>query len=101
MPSHKTLKSVVRSLVESFTSLMNYRGNDYVMGHVLYAAWATGATELCVDLLTGQASPSPLLDPPVREGSQAREMVPRSCAALQVRYGVRAVSPIDRRRRSH
>lgn len=38
MPSHKTLKSVVRGLAESFTSLMNYWGDDYVMGHVVYAA---------------------------------------------------------------
>ena len=31
MASHKTLKSVVRSMVDSFTSLMNYSGDDYVM----------------------------------------------------------------------
>jgi hypothetical protein len=65
--SHKTLKSVVRSMVDSFTSLMNYSGDDYVMGHIVYAAWATGGTELRVDLMTGRVSPSPLLVPPVRD----------------------------------
>ena len=28
------MKSVVRSVAESFASLMNYRGDDYVMGHL-------------------------------------------------------------------
>ena len=67
MASHKSLKSVVRSMVDSFTSLMNYSGDDYVMGHIVYAAWATGGTELRVDLVTGRASPSPLLVPLVRD----------------------------------
>jgi len=31
MPSYKTLKSVARSFADSFTSLMNYRMDDYVM----------------------------------------------------------------------
>ena len=53
MPSHKTLKSVARSLADSFTSLMNFAGDDYVMGHAVLAAWQTGATEFRVDLLTG------------------------------------------------
>ena len=83
MASHKTLKSVVRSLAESFTSLMNYRDDDYVMGHVVQAAWLTGATEFRVDLLTGATDSSPLLVPHVRD-SVARyvkwlpEMVRRS-----------------------
>ncbi len=67
MASHKTLKSVVRSLAESFTSLMNYHTDDYVMGHVVLAAWSTGARELRVDLLTGAVDPSALLTPPVRD----------------------------------
>ena len=67
MPSHKALKGVVRNIVELFTSLMNYRGGDYVMGHIVSAAWSTGATELHVDLLTGETAPSPLLVPPVQE----------------------------------
>ncbi len=67
MASHKTLKSVVRSLAESFTSLTNYCGDDYVMGHVVHAAWVTGATELRVNLLNGTSNSSPLLVPPVRD----------------------------------
>ena len=67
MPSHKTLKSVVASLAQSFTSLMNYRGDDYVMGHIVHAAWPTGATRLRVDLLSGSTDKSALLVPEVRE----------------------------------
>ena len=71
MPSHKSLKSVERSLAESFTSLMNYALNDYVMGHIVYAAWSTGVTEFCVDLLTGATNDSPLLTWPVRKSVAA------------------------------
>jgi len=67
MPSHKRLKSVVASLAQSFTSLMNYRGDDYVMGHIVHAAWSTGATRLRVDLRSGATDPSPLLVPEVRD----------------------------------
>lgn len=67
MASHKTLKSVVASLAQSFTSLMNYRGGDYVMGHIVYAAWSTGATRLRVNLRSGVMEASPLLVPEVRD----------------------------------
>ena len=56
---------MVTSVAQSFTSLMNYRANDYVMGHVVYAAWQTGGRELRVDLLTGVVEPSPLFVPEV------------------------------------
>jgi len=62
MPSHKVLKSVANSLVGSFVGLLNYWHDDYVMGHVIQAAWLTGATEFEFDLVAGQAlAPSPLL----------------------------------------
>jgi hypothetical protein len=67
VPSHKALKNVVQNLAQSFASLMNYRGDDYVMGHIVQAAWATGATELRVNLLTGESAPSPLLTTLVKE----------------------------------
>ena len=67
MPSHKTLKSVVASLAQSFTSLMNYRGDDYVMGHIVHAAWSSGSTRLRVDLLSGATDASALLVPGVRD----------------------------------
>lgn len=67
MPKHKTLKSVVASLAQSFTSCMNYVGDDYVMGHIVWAAWATGATRLRVDLLSGATDGSPLWVPEVRD----------------------------------
>ena len=65
MPSHKVLNSVVRSLVESFTSLMNYSGDDYVMGHAVQAAWQSGDTNITANLLTGSISQSRLLVEPV------------------------------------
>jgi hypothetical protein len=67
VPSHKTLKSVARSLAESFTSLINFAGDDHVMGHAVLAAWQTGATEFRVDLLTGSATHSVPLAPEVAE----------------------------------
>ncbi len=67
MPSYKTLKSVVTSFAESFTSSMNYSGDDYVMGHIVLAAWSTGSTRLRVDLVNGATDNSPLLVPEVRE----------------------------------
>ncbi len=45
----------------SFTSLMNYRGDDYVMGHLLRRAREVGEGTLIVDLLTGHAAPASLL----------------------------------------
>jgi hypothetical protein len=60
LASHKTLNGVVRSVAESFVSLMNYWDDDYVMGHVVRAAWATGATDLKADLLTGHVEPTGL-----------------------------------------
>lgn len=68
MAGRKVLKGVVNNVVHSFVSLMNYAGDDYVMGHVVFAAWATGETEIRVDLLGGQLCASPLITPEVREG---------------------------------
>jgi hypothetical protein len=72
MAFHKTLKSVVRGLAESFASTMNYVDDDYVMGHIVRAAWSTGAREFRTDLLTGLSDPSPLLVPPVMRSLAAR-----------------------------
>ena len=46
---------------------MNYRGDDYVMGHVVFAAWQTGGTGFRADLLTGAMDSSPLLLPDVKD----------------------------------
>ena len=65
MPSHKKLKSVVRSIADQFTGLLNYVGDDYVMGHLLNAARATGKPALDIDLLTGKATPPELMSPEI------------------------------------
>lgn len=67
MPSHKVLKSVVRSVGDSFTSLMNYSDDDYLLGHILNAARRTEKATLEIDLLSGEARPPELLIPPVRQ----------------------------------
>jgi hypothetical protein len=86
--SQKTLKSVVRSLAESFTSLMNYHTDDYVMGRVVRAAWSTRATDFRVNFLIGISNSSPLLVPPVldavaRDVEWLPDIVRRSHSDLQ------------------
>jgi hypothetical protein len=49
----------------SFTSLMNYWENDYVMGHLLRRAREVGLGSFEVDLLTGTSAPPELCTPPV------------------------------------
>ena len=65
MPRYKVLKSVAYSLGHSFTSLMNYARDDYSMGHLLRFARATGRDTLIIDLMTGEASPVDLIQPPI------------------------------------
>jgi hypothetical protein len=66
MPRYKVLKSVAHAMGSSFTSLMNYRDNDYVMGHLLRRAREVRLGSFEVDLLTGALDPSELCTPPVR-----------------------------------
>jgi hypothetical protein len=40
---------------------MNYSGDDYIMGHIVRAAWATGAKDFRVDLFSGSVSESLLV----------------------------------------
>lgn len=107
MATYKTLKSVVRSVAESFTSLMNHRGNDYVMGHIIRAAWETNATGFRVDLLTGATDSSPLLVPHVRDSiaSQVRwlpDLVHRSNSDLQFIVQAELIVSVDPKvRRPH
>jgi hypothetical protein len=67
MPARSALKGVAREVTQAFASLLSFWGDYYVMGHIIAAAWSTGATRLHVDLLTGQVDPTPLLIPKVRE----------------------------------
>jgi hypothetical protein len=46
---------------------MNYRGDDYVMGHLLRRAREVGEGTLTVDFLSGRAAPASLLTPAVRD----------------------------------
>lgn len=109
MPKHKVLKSVVRSVADSFTSLMNYGQGDYVMGHLLSAARESGQTTLKVDLLSGSAGPPQLLVSPVAHSvkwycDDFRDLVSRSgadpefvtAATLQVEFDTSVTLPLHR-----
>ena len=63
---YKVLKSAAHNFGRSFASSLNWRGDDYVMSHLARAVVASGEVELSVDLLSGQAKPTPLLEGPVQ-----------------------------------
>ena len=52
---YKVIKSAAHNFGHSFVSLMNYRGDDYVMSHLARLVVETGRSEVSVDLMTGQA----------------------------------------------
>jgi len=65
MGKYKVLKSIAHNLGHSFTSLMNYYGNDYVMGHLLTLARETGLSELKLDFIRKTVEPEELNVPPI------------------------------------
>jgi hypothetical protein len=67
MAKYKVLKSVAHNIGHSFTSLMNYAGDDYVMGHILRLARRTGCDTLTIDFVKREAGPPELLAPPISE----------------------------------
>jgi len=71
MARYKVLKSVAHSVAHSFTSSLNYRDDDYVLGHILRRARETGHRQLRFSLLTNHAEPESLLIPPVRDSIES------------------------------
>lgn len=67
MPRYKVLKGVAHNIGHSFTSLMNYSGDDYVMGHILRFARQTGHDTLTIDFVTREVRPPELVGPPISE----------------------------------
>src|SRR5713101_3017416 len=65
MARYKVLKGVAHSIGHSFTSLMNYAGDDYVMGHILRLARETKRDTLTIDFVSGAAGPPELLARPI------------------------------------
>jgi hypothetical protein len=59
---------------------MNYAHDDYVMGHLLRFARASNRDTLIIDLMTGEADPTVLIQPPIEE-------VPWSLPCLAPRLG--------------
>ena len=107
MAKYKVLKSVAHNVGHSFTSLMNYADDDYVMGHVLRLARRTGRDTLNIDFVTGEAGPPDLLVPPI-SGVPARyrqffwDLVRRhgsdsslvKTASLTLRYDITVERPL-------
>jgi hypothetical protein len=67
MSRYKVLKSVAHNIGHSFTSLMNYSGDDYVMGHILRLARKTGCDTFRIDFVSGEAGPPELLVDPISD----------------------------------
>lgn len=67
MASHKKIKSIVRSLADSFTSLMNYCGDDYIMGHIVYNSWKTSESLIEIDFLNKTCTKNSLITAPVEQ----------------------------------
>ncbi|MDP9017139.1 MAG: hypothetical protein M3N19_02320 [Candidatus Eremiobacteraeota bacterium] len=65
MARYKVLKGVAHAIGHSFTSLMNYSGGDYVMGHILRLARNYGCDTLTIDFVREEAGPSELLAEPI------------------------------------
>jgi hypothetical protein len=65
MPRLKVLKGVAHNIGQSFTSSMNYAGDNYSMGHILEFARKTGLSTLTIDFMTGQGEPMGLLRDPI------------------------------------
>ncbi len=109
MASYKVLKSVAHNIGHSFTSLMNYSGDDYVMGHILRFARRTGADTLTIDFVKGEGGPPELLGQPISEiptrytqffwDLVSRHGSDRSCvqaATLTLRYDLATNRPLHR-----
>jgi hypothetical protein len=62
---YKAIKGAAHNFAHSFTSLMNYGPDNYVMSYLAHAAATSGEAELRVDLLSGTAEPAALLTAPV------------------------------------
>ncbi len=57
MPSHKVLKSIAHNFGASFTSMMNYRDTDYMLGHIQKKMKETGIHELHIDISNIEIQP--------------------------------------------
>lgn len=67
MPGYKVLQGVANDIGHSFTSLMNYEEDDYVMGHILRFARSTGRNELIIDFVNRESRPPELLATPISQ----------------------------------
>jgi hypothetical protein len=84
--SRKVLKSVVTSLADSFASTLNYRENDYGLGHLLRRARELGQPSVCLDLRTGEISPADFADSP---GGRSLETYARRFPELVAKHDLR------------
>jgi hypothetical protein len=69
---YKAIKSAAHNFGDSFASGLNYAANDYIMSHLARRALASGRGELTVDILSGEAGPAELVEPPVEQSIAGR-----------------------------
>lgn len=67
MARYRVLKGVAHNVGYSFVSLMNYAGDDYVMGHILRLGRTTGRDTLTINLMDGTGEPPELLVSPISD----------------------------------
>jgi hypothetical protein len=63
---YKVIKSAAHNFGDFVVSLMNYRGDDYVISDLARLVVKTGHPELTLDLMTGRAQPRAFLWGPIR-----------------------------------
>ena len=72
---YKNLKSVAHNFGHSFTSDMNWVGDDYLMNHLARSAIRSGVPEFRADLLSGDVEPDAVLLPQFAESVMIRRGV--------------------------
>src|SRR2546425_10076739 len=68
---YKAIRSAVHNFGHSFTSTLNYVGDDHVMTHLLRAAVRLGKNQLRVNLLSGTVEPDGFVNSDVRQSIDA------------------------------
>jgi len=96
MARYKVLESVAHNVAHSYLSLMNYRGDDYVVSHLFRAAKAAGQPHVRIDVLKGELSPATILTPTLAESvDNCREWFPRLVQSQGAAFDMVSQATID------
>ena len=96
MAQYKVLQSVAHNVAHSYLSLMNYRGDDYVVCHLFRAARAAQQSHVRIDVLKGELSPATLLTPTLAESVEScRDWFPRLVQSQGAAFDMVSAATID------